>query len=797
MKERLYLRYSRNDLVRNWGVNAAILAILMLSAFLMATGCMVMERLVGGINKLFDEAKPPHFLQMHSGSYDLAALESFAASRPEIDSWLIEDMLGYDSTSLTWSRPATGESGSLAASLVDNLFVTQNESFDFLLDASDTPVKPSPGEVYVPVAYEDKFGLKSGDTLQIQTSSAPQTFTIAGFVRDAQMASSLSSATRFVISPDDFVALKAAGGGSPEIIVEYRVVDTARIGALQNAYESDESLPRTGQAVTFEMIRLINAFSDGLVAVALVFASLLVVVIALINLRFVIKATMEDEVREIGVMRAIGLPAKAITGLYLGKYAVMALIACIVGGLLGIVATNALTHSIVKNYSSPDPGLFTVLVPVIALVVVYLLVVGICRGILRGVRRIEVVGALVHGSTLDERQTAKRAARLARRARRTSLSRGTGDIARRLSLVDLRAEMGQWILIPVVFFLTSLLLILPMNLLSTFSSPRFVTYMGAPLTDLRADIQFSEDAGHVRQQLESAMRSDRRLDRIRVYSNVLYETRGDEGWETLRVEVGDYSSGTVEFLSGQRPADGQIALSVLNANKLKVTVGDALPVRRAGEEASLTVSGIYQDVTNGGRTAKMPGDASADAVGHVIYADVTGGADPASVSQEYNSRFQKASVVPMQEYVTQTLSYVTDAFRSAAWLSFVFGLVVAALITGLFLKLRLSRERRRTGILAALGFSRRELIAQVRFKTVLTVAVGTIVGTVFAATLGEVMISGLISATGIGLASLRFIPQPLLVYVGYPLALVAVGYLAAAAMTAGLRRGETSEWLNK
>ena len=79
----------------------------------------------------------------------------------------------------------------------------------------------------------------------------------------------------------------------------------------------------------------------------------------------------------------------------------------------------------------------------------------------------------------------------------------------------------------------------------------------------------------------------------------------------------------------------------------------------------------------------------------------------------------------------------------------------------------------------------------------LTVAVGTIVGTVFAATLGEVMISGLISATGIGLASLRFIPQPLLVYVGYPLALVAVGYLAAAAMTAGLRRGETSEWLNK
>ena len=41
MKDRLYLRYSRNDLKRNWGVNTALMAILVLSAFLMATGCMV------------------------------------------------------------------------------------------------------------------------------------------------------------------------------------------------------------------------------------------------------------------------------------------------------------------------------------------------------------------------------------------------------------------------------------------------------------------------------------------------------------------------------------------------------------------------------------------------------------------------------------------------------------------------------------------------------------------------------------------------------------------------------------
>jgi len=235
MKDRLYLRYSRNDLKRNWGVNTALMAILVLSAFLMATGCMVMERLLGGINQLFEEAKPPHFLQMHTGDYDAKALDDFAATHPEIDSWFIEDMVGYDSSSLTWSRSSTGESGSLAASLIDNLFITQNKKFDHLLDGSGTVVEPRNGEVYAPVAYQDTFGLRVGDTLSVQTDTGPRDFTISGFVRDSQMASSLSSATRFVISPDDFAALESAGGGSSEIIVEYRLPGASRARALQAA----------------------------------------------------------------------------------------------------------------------------------------------------------------------------------------------------------------------------------------------------------------------------------------------------------------------------------------------------------------------------------------------------------------------------------------------------------------------------------------------------------------------------------------------------------------------------------
>lgn len=794
MTDSLEVRYGVADLRKNVAVNLVLTAVLVLSALLMATGAMAVERLTGSVDRLFAQALPPHFLQMHSGSYDTAALEAFAEAHPEIDRWLIEDMVGFDSSMLSWSRPATGASGVLSDSLLDNLFVTQNADFDFLIDAAGGVPHPAQGSVYLPVAYQQRFALQAGDQLTVRTEGAPLTVSVAGFVRDAQMASSLSSATRILISEADQRTLISAGGGAEEIIVEYRLTDPARASALQSAYESDPTLPKNGQAVTYDMIRLINVFSDGLVAVALIFVSLLLIAIALLNLRFVIRGTLEDQVHQIGVMKAIGISNRSISRLFLTKYAAMTGLACVIGGLLAIGATELLTSGARASYATAPVGLATIVVPLAALALVFTVVMAICWGVLRGIRRIAVVNALVHGSTLDERHTAVRAKRQARRARRTNLVRGGGPISRRLALLDLRAEAGSWALVPIVFFLSAVLIALPLNLYSTFTSAQFVTYMGAPEADLRVDLQFSDDVDAVRATMVPALQADDRLSGVRVYAQVLYEASGAEGWEAMRVEVGDYSGESVAFLSGAAPTSGQIALSVLNAKKYDRRVGDTMTLRRNDVDVSLVVSGIYQDVTSGGRTAKMAGEVTSGASGYTMFADVSG-ADPATVAAQYAASFPSASVIPMREYVSQTLSYVTDAFRSAAIVAFAFGVGVAALIMTLFLKLRLTRDRRRMGVLSAIGFSVREIIGQVRLQTALTVVLGTVLGLVFATTAGSALVGSLLSLLGLGIVTLSFLPDPLLLFVACPAALIASGLLAAVALTTRLRGADKSAWL--
>lgn len=788
-------RYARGDLTRRPVVTLSLSALLVLGALLLSTGTIVAERLVGSVDQLFAEAKPPDFLQMHSGDYDRAALERFAAEQEGIADWTVVPLIGFDGAALSWERPGTDDSGDLSDHLVDHLFVAQNEDFDLLLDETGRAPRPADGEVYLPLGYQRSTGIEVGDLLGVRTDSGVEQLRVVGFVRDAQMASSLSASTRFLVSPAQRDALAAAGGGDREIIVEYRVTDPSRIGPLQRAYERDAALPQNGPAVTGDMIRLINALSDGLVAAALVVASALLMLIALITLRTVIRGSIQDQVRQIGALMAIGLPAREIRRLLLARYRVLSIAGCVLGGLLSIGVAALLTGGVTASYVTTPITPWTVLLPLLALALVHAVVVGTCAWMLRRLRRIDVVTSLVHGSTLTPAQTLRAERRSARRARGARLDRGATGVSVRLVLRDLRAQLGQWSLLTAVFLLAAVLMILPTNLLTTFESPRIITALGAPRSDLRADLQFTADLGAQREALTTAFAEDPRIESVQVFGNVLARTPTDEGTEILRVEVGDHSTTGLDHVSGTAPADGEIALSVLNAEKLGLGTGDTLDLQLGGSMRTLRISGVYQDVTAGGYTAKLQGAPPADAISYVVYAEAAGGQDTLALAAEYRDLFPEAGVIQMDDYLAQTLAHITVGLRTTTTVAVAFALGVCLLVTCLFLSLQLARDRRRAGVLAALGFTARELSGQVLAKTLLMAAAGAVAGTAAAALLGPPLVRTVLAVAGLGIVDLDLSPQPALVLGLYPLALLGVAALGAVLLTASLRRPDKSAWL--
>ena len=85
---------------------------------------------------------------------------------------------------------------SLANSVQDNGFSIQSEKFDYLLDLDGNVINVSDGEIYVPVSYMKDNTAKVGDKAVISGKE----FTVAGFLRDSTMNSSLASSKRFLVS---------------------------------------------------------------------------------------------------------------------------------------------------------------------------------------------------------------------------------------------------------------------------------------------------------------------------------------------------------------------------------------------------------------------------------------------------------------------------------------------------------------------------------------------------------------------------------------------------------------------
>lgn len=102
------------------------------------------------------------------------------------------------------------------------------------------------------------------------------------------------------------------------------------------------------------------------------------------------------------------------------------------------------------------------------------------------------------------------------------------------------------------------------------------------------------------------------------------------------MEVGDYSTSTVELLTGSRLGNGRITPSALNAKKYSVKAGNTIIIRLDGKPGTVTISGTYQDATNGGHTAKMQSPVTEGVANYVIYAETAGGADPMTIVVEYD-----------------------------------------------------------------------------------------------------------------------------------------------------------------
>jgi len=765
---KLLLNLIRKDFKRNRVIITALAVFLIISALFMAGGLRVAGTMISSLNGLNELAVPPEYLQMHKGTYDEEAFDNFVETHDYIKDSLIVKMLGISNANIIYQ----GET--LEKCLMDNGFVIQNEGFDFLLDMDNEIAVVQEGEIGVPVYYVEDLGIQVGDVITLHDGDYRKELTVSTITRDSSMNASLTTSKRFLISQADLDEINLHMG-EWEYLFEFLLEDGTSTAVLEKDY-IDAGMPSNGVAITGSQLTILNSFSYGLVAFMIIAISILLIMIAVLCLSYIIRATMAEENYTIGEMKAIGFPGKAIEKLYQMKYIILVLVAGVIGYLAAIPFGDFFSSSVIMYCGYGTVEWMKWVFPFIGVILLSLIVMLKCRRTIRKNLKSTVV-ELMRGEENTKKEGHYSLPSAGLKHRNLTMAFG-----------ELKCKWKEYVVIFFVFVFSSFLILLPMNMKNTIENPSFMTYMGIGESDIRIDIQYSEKLTEQKEAAQSYLENDSETTKYAIYQNGYVQLQNADGeWEYLRVENGDESVFPLEYLEGSAPDDSkEMALSYLNASELGKEVGDSLTVIYQEKELMFTVSGVYQDITYGGKTAKAAIDFDENDVEvYIIYLDVSDGVTIEEKTDELRSILTDSKITPISEFVSQTLGGITDNMSLVEGAAIVISLLLIMLITVMILQLITAREHSAIAIKKAIGFSNRDIRIQFGIRILIIQFVAIVVGTVLANFLGEVIFGWMLSS--MGASKITMLVEPVTSFLLWPAAQLLVVFITVIVGTKVVR----------
>lgn len=732
-----------------------------LCSLLVASAVNIIIHLNGSIKGLMKSSKTSHFMQMHSGTVDQKRLEQFVNDTAGIEAGQDSLLLNIDGINL-W----VGDN-SLSESTQDNAFVIQNEKFDYLLDDKNTIIHPKKQEIYVPIYYWTAYRIHIGDTFTVRNEDFEKTFTVAGYLRDSQMNAAVASSKRFLIHEDDWNIL-ALHIGKIEHMIEFRLENEKEINKFATLY-SNHNLEANGPTLTYQMFVFLNVLEDCIMAAIIMLVSLLCVCISFLSIRFTLLTTLEEEYREIGILKAIGLQNRSIQKIYMGKYRILV----VAGSVAGYASSFFLNTIILQNMRLYMGGESKVITSIFAGAMgsglIILVLLAFVQKVLKRLEMVSPIQAIRFGS--DQQESRSLGIRLSCIAKiPVNLLLGLRDICGRRKLFRILLA---------IFIMAAFMITVPMNLYTTMSSEQFITYLGVGKCDIRMDVQQTDKIEQKVDVLCKKLESDKNIEKYSLFvtTTAQIETT-DDIYENIKIESGNHTVFPLNYIDGSAPEKSdQIALSVLNANEFNKKVGDTVTVVINGKETELTVCGIYQDVTNGGKTAKTVVQCSDEIMWYVICMNVNTSADISYVIDQYRHTFPYAKINSVQSYVWKTMGGSIARIRTAAIIAIVIAVAVSVFITILFINMIIAHDRSQIAIMKAIGFQYRHIRMQYLTKIITILVMGIVCGCLLANTFGMKLTA--IFLSGMGIQRFRFISQPWLVYGIYPTVLLLFVVLAA------------------
>jgi putative ABC transport system permease protein len=766
----MYLRILKRDLKRKKSMNIILLAFILLATMFVASSVSNIFAITGALDGYFEKAGIPDLIVASIDRNGETSVTKTLDSIDAVGDYQTQPVLFVTKANLTHNGAQLEDMGGTG-----RVYGFEDVPLT-LFDAENAPINQvAPGTILVHAGADKYWGLEVGDAIQIHFGETSRSFTIAGYFKDASLIGS------FVIPKADFDYFLQAEENTGMMRGSLCYIHTDDIAAVKNELSQDDSI----NAVMDQSDLRTSYIMDMIIAGILLAVSVCLIVVAFVMLRFTINFTLTEEFRQIGVMKAIGIPNVTIRGLYMVKYAVLALVGAIIGFFASIPFGEMMLRSVSETMVMEAIG--GVLVNGLCSVLVVAVTLLFCFSCTGKVKKYTPVDAIRSGTT-GERFKKKGILRLSKFPMKPGAF---------MSFNDVLSSPKRFGIVIVIFALCLSLVLMLVTSVNTLKSEKLITVFGMSpadvylVNDTDQILTFFDEDGRDRAEA-AVLEMEQLLEEegmpgkcaVEVQMTLLLVHGQQEHKSIVNQGIGN-SADRYAYYKGTAPQyENEIALTGITAEKLGAEIGDTITIRQLEGDKKYIVTGLFQSMINMGDGVRLHEDAqlSFGQLSGVSTFQIDFEGTPSQ--DEIRNRIDRLkeiygteAVYGAAEYVEE-MAGVAETLDSIRKLVLTVVLIIIVLVTVLTEQSFITKERSEIAILKAVGIRNGTILVWHTLRFGIVAIFAAVLSLLTLLPMTKLVIGPIFAMMGADFG-VEFVIRPLEVYVIYPALVLSITMVSA------------------
>lgn len=711
----------KKDLKRKKTMNIIILLFVILATMFVASSVNNIVTVMNGTDYYFEKAGLGDRMVLTMGEDVAGNLDVALEGNPYVDDCRIENVIFISGDKIRWQDGAKVETKNTC--MLQSLDDAELNFFDENNNIVDTVEQ---GKVYITSDLLKLNHMKVGDHIVIKHGGIEMTLEIAGKLKDAFLGSNFMGNARLLICHDDFETFMASEELAHRYAGQIAYVDT------HESKEFAESMSDV-KGIAFnwpESMIKTSYIMDMIVAGILVVLSACLILVAFIVLKFTITFTLQEEFREIGVMKAIGIKDRKIRKIYVIKYFALSVTGALIGFFASVPFAKLMMTSVSENMVLGNDN--ALLMNVISSLIVVLLIVGYAYHCTKKLKKYSPIDAIRSGQT-GERFKKKTVYRIGKSKLKTS-----GYMA----LNDVISSPKRYITMIIAFAISSLLVLLIVNTTETMCSDKLVFTFGKVSDAYYSDgdklMEDMNGKGHESfykrfDEFESVL-AEHGIEVV-TSAEVQFTCKVEFNGETNNIACQQgVNTKTTDYVysEGTAPSNThEIAITKQISKKTGAKIGDTLKITICGNTEEYIVTAYFQTMNQLGELIRFhedvetnAGEASTMMAYQFDFVDHPSQKEINRRVKKMNEIFETDKIRNAQDYTAECIG-VVPIMRSVEYLLLAITLIIVVLVTILMERSFISDEKGEIAMLKAIGFSDKRIIKwhATRFAIVGVIAV--------------------------------------------------------------------------